>query len=85
MKGATVIHVGRGGVLPKNPLSIFPGRARGHRNGNAKLTNSKVRSIRRQFVSRDRVCGAAALGRKHGVSKVVILAIIHRRAWKHVP
>jgi hypothetical protein len=59
-------------------------RARGERASKSKLTESDVHYIREHCVFRSRQCGASVMGRKFGVSKAAILAIIHRRSWSHV-
>jgi len=59
-------------------------KARGERASKSKLTESDVHYIREHCVLRSRQCGATVMGRKFGVSKAAILAIIHRKSWSHV-
>lgn len=54
------------------------GAAKGMRHGSAKLTNAEVLAIR---AATDSHC---ALGRKYGVSDVMIGKIKHRQAWTHL-
>lgn len=55
-------------------------RARGERNGGAKLTEDAVRDIRARY---RKGCGAA-LASEYGVALSVIVAIGRKRTWRHV-
>jgi hypothetical protein len=55
--------------------------ARGERSGMAKLTEFEVRSIR---VEHARGESYATLGRRYGVSGVLIREVVKRRIWRHV-
>lgn len=54
----------------------------GERGGLAKLTNEKVREIRRRY--RPRVVTQAALAAEYGVNQTKISAIVNRKTWKHI-
>lgn len=56
-------------------------RARGERNGSAKLTEDKVREIRRRCA-----CGVSirTLAKEYGVSPSVISNVFTRKTWGHV-
>lgn len=58
--------------------------AHGEKHGESKLTNTAVRDIRKLYRKGVRGQGATCIGRKFGVSKPVILGIIHGTGWKHV-
>lgn len=58
-------------------------RAKGSGNGRAKLTDSDVAAIRLSYKRRDPECGAAALGRKFGVSSVMISLIARGKNWRN--
>lgn len=53
--------------------------ARGERQGRSKLTEVQVREIRRRYTSGD--IGFQRLANEYGVSKKLVLNIVHRRAW----
>lgn len=50
----------------------------------ARLTADAVRVIRAEYVRGDRRRGAPALGRRYGVTKAAILAVVNMKTWKHV-
>lgn len=52
---------------------------KGEHNGQAKLTEEKVRAIR------DSALSQRALARLYGVSRPVVRSVINRRTWRHVP
>lgn len=56
--------------------------ARGELGGNAKLTESQVREIRKRYASEK--TSYAKLGREYGVGHNAILLIVRRINWKHV-
>ena len=62
-------------------LHSHPDQARGEKNGNAKLTDDAVRSIR---IAVSAGATKAALGRQYGVSAQCIDKIVTRQKWKHV-
>jgi hypothetical protein len=57
-------------------------RAMGSRCGAAKLTEDEVREIRRR---RTEGVTMSELARRYGVTRENVLAIIHRRSWRHLP
>ncbi|MDX3237223.1 hypothetical protein PV392_16395 [Streptomyces sp. ME03-5709C] len=57
-------------------------QARGEDNGNAELTESDVREIRR--LADARAASQRALARMYGVSQPTISQIVTRKTWKHV-
>jgi len=54
----------------------------GERNGQAKLTNEKVRTIRQEY--KPGVVTMQTLGEKYGVNRCIIGKIIKRQLWPHV-
>ena len=56
----------------------------GENNAQAKLTNEQVRWIRENCILGDKKLGAKALAKSFGVTKAVILNIIHYRTYKNV-
>ena len=56
--------------------------AHGSKHYAAKLTEDLVRDIRRENATGTSM---GALARKHGIAVGQIHAIVHRRAWRHVP
>lgn len=56
----------------------------GEERTDTKLTNEKVREIRRIYIEGDTQFGAPALGLKYGVSTSTIYNVIHRRSYKNV-
>lgn len=70
----------------RNRAAVCPqtyDRHRGENHGRAKLTNSQVAEIRRLHAAR--LFTNAALGRKFGVSKIMIGLIVRRIRWSHLP
>jgi len=55
----------------------------GEQHGESKLTDLKVKRIRRLFATGEYT--KAALGRQFGVSAVLIGLIVRRQSWKHLP
>ena len=53
-------------------------QAKGERNGNRKLTEAKVRAIRRSTRS------AMALARQYGIDVTHVWNIVKRRQWRHI-
>lgn len=53
----------------------------GEKNGMARLTDRKVRAIRRAYARGET---QTELGRKYGVSTVAIHFVVHRKTWRHV-
>lgn len=79
-------HLRQGTVSDNVKDSIVRGRhvaPRGEASGMSKLTESQVKEIRRLFHEE----GAHKLGlaKKFGVARSVILYIITRQTWKHIP
>jgi len=76
------------GRLEKHPLvvALNPGKMRsgcsGTGNGNAKLNESKIRSIRRRY--KPHVVTLNMLAKEYGVAIQSIFAAIRRRTWRHV-
>lgn len=66
-----VMDMLRDGTLPQ-----------GERNGQAKLTEEAVRSIREEYALGG--ISQRELGRKHGVTNSVISYVVNRKIWKHV-
>lgn len=58
-----------------------PEAVRGENNPRSKLTEIDIKEIRKLYPTG---ISAGKLSKMFGVSKQVILAIIHRRLWKHV-
>jgi len=56
----------------------------GERNPCARLTQSCVAAIRRDYRKRSRATGAPALGRHYGVAPSTILAVIHGVNWSQI-
>lgn len=54
----------------------------GERHGHAKLTDEKVREIRRRYATGDETF--LSLANDYDVSNGTICAVIHRRTWRHV-
>lgn len=79
-----VIVVGVGPSEPMDRDEFQAKRAKGRRFPQAKLRTRDIRWIRKVYKARDRECGAAALGRKLGVSHTVIRGIAARKMWRHV-
>lgn len=71
----------RTGKLSPKPKAETNGRAVGAKVGNSKLSETKVRSIRKR-----RLAGAsyAELGREHKVDPMTIRLVCERRTWRHV-
>lgn len=69
--------IAKGRMVPPRAL---PGES----NPRAKLTESQVREIRSLFINGDRTFGSRPLGRRYGVDRVLIRAIVERRCWRHV-
>lgn len=59
-------------------------RNKGERHHSSKLTDDEVREIRRRYSPGEHGKGAHVLAREFGVSKPVILDIIHRKTWCHI-
>jgi hypothetical protein len=59
-----------------------PGVFKGTNNPRAKLTEDDVREIRRTFAAGE--LSSPKLAAKYGVSKPVILSVVHRKTWAHV-
>lgn len=55
---------------------------RGIENGNAKLTEDIVRTIRDEYSNGN--ISQLKLGQKYGVSEHTIWTIVHHKTWKHV-
>jgi hypothetical protein len=53
---------------------------RGERNPKAKLTAAAVRAIRKRWPAETQ----AALGRRFGVKRHAIMAIVHHQKWQHI-
>jgi hypothetical protein len=74
------------GTHTKNMRDMtFKGRNKawkGESNGQHKLTEAEVISIRRKYIPR--IYGTIKLAREFGVSQALIMQIIHRKAWKHI-
>lgn len=64
----------------KNPAKL--GRFRGSKNGRALLTENQVRRIRTLYENGQG--SYRSIGKRFGVGKHVVYAIVRRRAWKNV-
>ncbi len=78
-----------------NPLHLYPGtdadnardkvsrerQPRGEAHYNAKLTDEKVREIRRAYANGQT---AMELGRVYSVDANTVWAVVHRHTWEHV-
>jgi len=60
---------------------IAHGSCRGERNGRAKLTEDQVREARKM---REEGANFRAIGRKLGINRVTVKAIIMRKTWRHI-
>lgn len=60
-------------------LRLEPGRAKGDRNGNAKLTADKVKDI-----LNDNSMTVPQLSKKYNVGKSAIYSILRNETWKHI-
>ena len=56
----------------------------GEAHPHAKLTDEAVKIIRKEYQKNKRGFGASSLSQKYGVSKQVILGVIHRKGWAHI-
>lgn len=56
--------------------------ARGERQGNAKLTEDKVRAIRRRYTAGE---AKATLAHYYDISQIHVSRIVLYQSWKHVP
>lgn len=56
--------------------------ARGTRNGNAKLTDDDIRSIRENYGKSGN--SSYVLADRYGVSKTMILNIVNNKVWRHI-
>lgn len=56
----------------------------GEKHHQAKLTEAKVREIRRRFVHGSRSDGQQALAREFGVSNTLIRFVVTRKLWAHI-
>lgn len=59
-------------------------QARGERQGSAKLTAFKVRTIRRLYCYGSRDLGTGGLAKKFGVSQQLVVRIVNREVWRHL-
>lgn len=59
-------------------------RITGEKHHSHKLTNKDVRYIKSHYKYRDRVYGAAALGRKYNVHYSTILSVVRGETWREV-
>jgi DNA invertase Pin-like site-specific DNA recombinase len=66
----------------KHPATYTPGWCAGETSGRAKLTEQKVKDIRRIFSEGG--ISKAELGRQYGVTDVAISKVISRENWKCV-
>lgn len=57
---------------------------RGEGHGNACLTESEVRAIRREYQPYHREFGRVALAARYGVKPSTITSVTHRKSWGHV-
>ena len=58
--------------------------AKGSVNGNSKLTEKDVRTIRAKYVSWSRYVGKVALAKEFNVSPSLIGQIVNRTIWTHI-
>jgi len=56
----------------------------GERHGLTKLTEEKVRAIRKEYAPFDKAQGMHGLARRYGLGIHTIWCIIHRKTWSHV-
>ena len=80
-------HLEIGTVADNNRDTLQRGRLvsyKGARNGNSRLTDGDVISIRADFVSGDPRFGTRGLARQYGVSHQLIGKIVHREMWTHI-
>ena len=59
-------------------------QAKGETNGRAKLTEEKVREIRRTVIKGHPVHGIGATAVRYSVDHAVIRRVIERKSWRHV-
>jgi hypothetical protein len=78
---------GRGGHPPAGPRTLAQkaaarrGRARGERDGNARLTEPQVLEIRARYAAGERQDRLAA---EFGVTQVNISCVVRRKTWRHI-
>jgi hypothetical protein len=70
-----------GGRYKVEIIDVLPRRARGERQGSAKLTAVKVVEIRRLY---KRGAGIMPLARAFGVTPPTIRAVLNGKSWRHV-
>ena len=58
--------------------------AKGSVNGNSKLTEDQVKTLRSEFMPWSRTCGARPLAAKYGVSASLVSQIVNRVIWTHI-
>ena len=75
LRPVTRVQIGR--LMVANGLSCT-----GSRHSCSKLTDAKVRHIRRVSAQGKPTC--VELGKKDGVDSTLIVRIVHRERWKHV-
>lgn len=70
-----------------NKLKVETHKSRnaGEASGNAKLTNEIVQYVREVYKPYDREFSAGALAKKFGIDPSVMLKIIKKERWKHLP
>jgi len=67
----------------RNGRHTHPERtARGERGGNAKLTDGRVREIRRRYAAGN--TSLRFLAREYGIGQATVWYIVHRATWAHV-
>ncbi len=81
-------HALKNGLYPDRK-KIEVNYAKGERSGNSKLTEKQVLEIRQKYKpGRSKTArngySSLKLAEEYGVSKPLILSIIHRRSWKHI-
>lgn len=72
-------HLFLGTIKDNNQDAARKGRKQGEKNGNHKLTEANVRTIRT-----DRILSQAKLGKKYGVGNAQISNIKTGKHWKHI-
>lgn len=60
------------------------GQALGERHGRARLTEEKVREIRRRFRWRDHENGVCALAKAYDVGRETLRQVVIGKTWAHV-
>ncbi len=59
-------------------------KARGSKNGRAKLNKEQVVEIRKKYIPYSRTASTHVLAKEYGVNKTVICDIVNNKIWKYI-